>query len=110
MTTITICKDKDGSYKGFYCMGHADYAEPGDPDVVCAAVSALTIGTINSLEELTDEKITVTKNEEEAFLRCDIESTLKENSVLLMDAMVHVLEGITEEYGEEYVQIKFEEV
>jgi hypothetical protein len=110
MTTITICKDKDGSYKGFYCMGHADYAEPGEPDVVCAAVSALTIGTINSLEELTDEKITVTKNEEEAFLRCDIESTLKENSVLLMDAMVHVLEGITEEYGEEYVQIKFEEV
>ncbi len=91
-------------------MGHADYAEPGEPDVVCAAVSALTIGTINSLEELTDEKITVTKNEEEAFLRCDIESTLKENSVLLMDAMVHVLEGITEEYGEEYVQIKFEEV
>ncbi len=78
--------------------------------MVCAAVSALTIGTINSLEELTDEKITVTKNEEEAFLRCDIESTLKENSVLLMDAMVHVLEGITEEYGEEYVQIKFEEV
>lgn len=110
MTTITICKDKDGSYKGFYCMGHADYAEPGEPDVVCAAVSALTIGTINSLEELTDEKITVTKNEEDAFLRCDIESTLKENSVLLMDAMVHVLEGITEEYGEEYVQIKFEEV
>ena len=52
----------------------------------------------------------MTKNEEEAFLRCDIESTLKENSVLLMDAMVHVLEGITEEYGEEYVQIKFEEV
>ena len=91
-------------------MGHADYAEPGEPDVVCAAVSALTIGTINSLEELTDEKITVTKNEEEAFLRCDIESTLKENSVLLMDAMLHVLEGITEEYGEEYVQIKFEEV
>ncbi len=91
-------------------MGHADYAEPGEPDVVCAAVSALTIGTINSLEELTDEKITVTKNEEEAFLRCDIESALKENSVLLMDAMVHVLEGITEEYGEEYVQIKFEEV
>ena len=91
-------------------MGHADYAEPGEPDVVCAAVSALTIGTINSLEELTDEKITLTKNEEEAFLRCDIESTLKENSVLLMDAMVHVLEGITEEYGEEYVQIKFEEV
>ncbi len=91
-------------------MGHADYAEPGEPDVVCAAVSALTIGTINSLEELTDEKITVTKNEEDAFLRCDIESTLKENSVLLMDAMVHVLEGITEEYGEEYVQIKFEEV
>ena len=110
MTTITICKDKDGSYKGFYCMGHADYAEPGEPDVVCAAVSALTIGTINSLEELTDEKITVTKNEEDAFLRCDIESTLKENSVLLMDAMVHVLEGITEEYVEEYVQIKFEEV
>ncbi|MCI8695761.1 MAG: ribosomal-processing cysteine protease Prp, partial [Lachnospiraceae bacterium] len=26
MTTVVICRDKDGSYRGFYCMGHAGYA------------------------------------------------------------------------------------
>lgn len=110
MTTITIIKDKTGSYKGFYCMGHADYAKPGEPDVVCAAISALTIGTINSLDELTEEKVVVTTNEETGFLKCDFESSLQQNSIFLMDAMVHVLEGLTKEYGEQYVQVKYEEV
>ena len=40
-------------------MGHAGYAKRGRPDILCAAISALTIGTINSLEELARERLTV---------------------------------------------------
>ena len=77
MTTVVICRDRAGSYRGFTCMGHAGYARRGRPDVLCAAVSALTIGTINSLEELAGEKLRVSQNESEGFLKCDFESTLQ---------------------------------
>ena len=34
--------------------GHAGYAEEGY-DIICAAVSALTVNTINSIEQFTEE-------------------------------------------------------
>lgn len=110
MTTVVIYRDRKGSYKGFTCMGHAGYARRGKPDILCAAISALTIGTINSLEELADERLSVTENEQTGFLRCDFESVLQEKSSFLMDSMVLSLENISREYGGKYLQVKFEEV
>ena len=110
MTTVVIFKDWNGSYRGFHCMGHAEYAKKGKPDIVCAAISALTIGTINSLEELAGEKLQISQNEETGFLSCNFESTLQEKSSFLMDSMVFSLENISKEYGEKYLQVKFEEV
>lgn len=110
MTTVTVRKDKNGSYRGFYCMGHAEYAKRGKPDIICAAISALTIGTIRSLEELAGEKLKIAENAETGFLRCDFESILQEKSGFLMDSMVFSLENISREYGRKYLQVKFEEV
>ena len=110
MTTVVICKDQNGSYRGFYCMGHAEYAKKGKPDVLCAAISALTIGTVNSLEKLAGERLKTVQNEETGFLRCDFESTLQEKSSFLMDSMVFSLQNISREYGYKYLQVKFEEV
>ena len=110
MTTVVICRDKKGFYRGFYCAGHAGYAKRGRPDILCAAISALTIGTINSLEELAGERLSVTQNEDTGFLRCDFESILQEKSCFLMDSMVFSLENISREYGGKYLQVKFEEV
>ena len=91
-------------------MGHAEYAKSGGPDILCAAVSALTIGTVNSLEELAGERIQVTENEETGFLKCDFESVLQEKSSFLMDSMIFSLENLSREYGRKYLQVKFEEV
>ena len=91
-------------------MGHAGYAKRGRPDILCAAISALTIGSINSLERLAGEKLAVTENEETGFLKCDFEGTLQEKSDFLMDSMVFCLENLSREYGEKYLQVKFEEV
>lgn len=91
-------------------MGHAEYAKPGKPDVLCAAVSALTIGTVNSLEELAGERLTVSQDEKTGFLKCDFESTLQEKSNFLMDSMAFSLENISREYGQKYLQVKIEEV
>ena len=55
MINITVKKRK-GSYLDFLSKGHAGYAEEGQ-DIVCAAVSALIITTVNSLDAFTEEKI-----------------------------------------------------
>ena len=47
---------KEGRFFGFQLKGHAEYAEPGE-DILCSAVSALAINTVNSLEELTRDRI-----------------------------------------------------
>ena len=57
MTKIVIQKSKAGSYQGFYCMGHAEYAKNNDGDVLCAAISTLTTCTINALEQLGGETL-----------------------------------------------------
>ena len=95
-------------------MGHAQYAKKrlfgNSPDILCAAISMMVISTVNSLEELAGEKLTVTENEDTGFLRCDFEGILQEKSVFLMDSMVFSLENLSRKYGEQYLQVKFEEV
>ena len=91
-------------------MGHAQFAKKGEKDVLCAAISALTISTINALEELAGEKLTYVTNDETGFLKCDFQGRLQERSAFLMDAMAFSLENLSKEYGKKYLQIKFEEV
>lgn len=110
MTTVVICRTKAQKYAGFTCMGHAGYAKPGKPDILCASISVLVINTINSLEELAGETLQVTSNEETGFIRCVIESNLQDKSVFLMDTMVFGLQQLARTYGEKYLTVKFEEV
>jgi len=109
MTTITISKDKNGSYKQLTCTGHAGYANAGN-DIVCASVSVLVINTINALEELAGESFETNADETEGFINCDFTKPLQERSVFLLDAMVYGLENIQKEYGKKYLKVKFKEV
>lgn len=52
LINVYICRS-NGHYTQFYAEGHANYAERGK-DIVCAAVSALTLTLYNSLMELSD--------------------------------------------------------
>ena len=56
MIHVTIFQNKYKECVGFQTEGHAEYANPGQ-DIVCAAVSALIITTVNSLEKFTEEQI-----------------------------------------------------
>ena len=58
MTEISFYITEDDKFFGFEAEGHAGYARFGK-DIVCAAVSALTATFINSVDELTDSKISV---------------------------------------------------
>ena len=90
-------------------MGHAEYNLDG-PDVLCSAISALVINTINSLEELAGEQFETVTNEETGFIKCDFNNDLQEKSVFLLDAMVFGLKNLSKAYGKKYLQVKFEEV
>lgn len=110
MTTVTIYKTKENVYTGFTCFGHAEYVYKGKPDILCASISVLVINTINSLEELAGEDMTVAQNEDTGFIKCDFVNGLKENSLLLVDAMVFGLENLSKSYGKKYLKVKYEEV
>lgn len=49
MTTVSFF-EKDGKIVGFEFDGHANYAH--EDGIVCASLSALSISTVNSLEEI----------------------------------------------------------
>ena len=115
MTTVTFEKNEHGEYTGFTCFGHAGFAKKRlfrgyEPDILCAAISALTANTVNGLEELAGEQIIVTENAEDGFLRCEIKSQLKESSKLLIDAYVLSLTEYSKQYGTKYLTVNFKEV
>ena len=110
MTTVTVRKDQRQTYKGFTCIGHADYAGKNQPDILCAAISALVIGTLNALTELAGEKMSVDTDEKAGLIRCEFQGRLQEKSSFLLDAMVFNLENLSREYGKKYLLVKFEEV
>ncbi len=109
MTSITICKDKSGSYKKLICEGHAAFSYKGS-DIVCASVSVLLINTLNVLEELAHETMKEECNEKDGIIICEFISPLQERSIFLLDAMVYGIQNIEKEYGKKYVKVNFKEV
>ena len=55
MITITV-KREDGMYRSFRSEGHSGYADEGS-DIICAAVSALSVNALNSIESLTGDTV-----------------------------------------------------
>lgn len=81
--------------------GHAGYAEPGK-DIVCAGVTALTQTLIQSIENLTDDKIEyrISPGKVEVEYR-----NLSEKSKTLMDSFFIGICLIAEEFPE-YVKVR----
>ena len=109
MTTITFHKTKSGEYTGFTCSGHAGFDKHGN-DIVCAAVSVLVINTINSLDEIVHEDISVESDETSGYIACKFKAPLKESSKVLMASLELGLSQIVKQYEEKYCKIKFKEV
>ena len=106
MITVTIYKDSS-QYQRFTVEGHAGYAHEGF-DIICAAVSALTVNTVNSIEKFTGNKLKA--EEMNGFLTCQLKSPLSSKAELLMDSMVLGLTDIQNNYGKQYIRLIFKEV
>lgn len=106
MITVMIERNGKGRLLRFSVSGHAGYEEPGK-DIVCAGVSAVTVGAVNAIEKLTG---LVPKAEmRSGWLRAEApkggDPALDDRAQLLLEGMVAQLETIAEEYGT-YLQIQ----
>ena len=109
MTKVTIYKNVKNECVGFKALGHAGYAEEGE-DIVCAAISILTINTMNAIETFTDTDVSLETDEEIGFIEYRIEEPTKETS-LLLDTMVLGLQTMADDENyAEYIDLLFEEV
>lgn len=90
--------------------GHAEYDDPGK-DIVCAAVSALVINAVNSIEHFTDDETSCVSDEESGTITFRFSQIPSHDAALLLDSMILGLEEIEDnnEY-EPYIDIIFKEV
>lgn len=85
---------KNDVVTGFVIEGHAQYA-PWGKDIVCSAVSALSIACINAIKQLTHA--TALFKDEDDYLELDIVRPTKESN-LLTESLYLSLKSIEEQY------------
>jgi|SRR5690625_1584851 len=106
MIQVTIYKLSDGQHiTGYEVKGHALFAEAGQ-DIVCSAVSAIAVGTVNSVEALLNVHMRTIMHDGylQAFLP-EVTSEVANDVQLILQSMVVMLQTIEASYCE-YIQIK----
>ena len=76
MTKIVFFK-KNGVYHGFRETGHSEFADAGQ-DIVCAAISAMTMLIINTIEVSYGSDVEYTIDEKSADIRLIAKGALPE--------------------------------
>lgn len=109
MISINVYKNKENCIIGFELSGHANYGEYGS-DILCASVSALVINSVNSIEKFTDDEFECVEDEKDGFLLFKLTSSISDASSLLLNSLVFGLEQINNDYDNDYITLKFEEV
>lgn len=105
MVTAKIVKNSD-KYISFSCKGHSGYADSGE-DIVCSAISMLTINTANSIMALTDSEIE--PQSEDGFISWKFDD-IDDKAILLMDSLLIGLKTIEDTYSKKYLTLIIEEV
>jgi uncharacterized protein YsxB (DUF464 family) len=107
MIDILLYK-RDGMNVGYRISGHASFADRGE-DVVCAGVSVLGINTENSIDILTDDQYSLDYDDNG---RIDLMMTgsISHTSSVLLQAFEIGVNSISEQYGNDYIKIRIEEV
>lgn len=106
MVKVTIYQNQDDVYYGFRMEGHAGFAAYGN-DIVCSAISALVINTMNSIEQFTDDEYDTVLDKETDIVSLNIKSEpVSASAGLLLNSLVLGLSAIQSEYGKKYIKIK----
>lgn len=105
MIEITISRDKARDITGFKVSGHALFDEAGR-DIVCSAVSMLTINTLNAIEEfLPDEHMIVNIDRKAGLIEARLHEKPTDGSRLLLKTFHLGMVSLEEQYGRKYVKV-----
>ena len=110
MTTVTVFRRPDGSLSGFDCRGHANYADAGE-DIVCAAISALTQGTLNGLLNVLQAPVDYRIDEKDGILTAslgEVPEGKRAGAQLLLETLVSALQMIEADYAR-FLRVIFKE-
>ncbi len=91
--------------------GHAGYAKSGE-DIVCSAVSVLTLNTVNAIEQFTEIPFRVEADEKKGgFLKIlfPLEGMADHDTQLLLKTLEMGLSAIETEYNQ-YLTLNYKEV
>ena len=101
MITVHIVRDdKFNRICSFSVEGHANYAKHGE-DIVCAGVSAVSVGTVNAIEALAGVELPVkvkdgfVSSSVPSFKDVEVDSKVQ----LLLESMIVMLDTIAQSYG-----------
>ncbi len=97
-------KSETGVYNGFLAKGHAGFDAYGK-DIVCAAVSAMIINTINSIEAFTEDAFKTEADKESGQIEFELVSDVSRESELLLKSLALGLQGIEEQYGNQFIKL-----
>lgn len=102
MIEVTFQKYED-RVSSFKLTGHAD-SGPYGYDLVCAAVSAVSFGSVNAVLELCDINLDIYQGNEGGLLSVRIPHSIdisqREKASLLFEAMIISLRTIEREYNQ----------
>ncbi|MBQ9009726.1 MAG: ribosomal-processing cysteine protease Prp [Clostridia bacterium] len=107
MNSVTFVKGASGRITGFVSSGHAMSSADGTYDLVCSAVSALTITAANALETVAG--IVPRTEMEDGYLSCFLPGTpdpkQQEKAEIIFETILTGLKNIEEAYPE-YVRVE----
>ncbi|WP_042354926.1 ribosomal-processing cysteine protease Prp [Bacillus rubiinfantis] len=107
MIQAVINRSKTDEIQSFEISGHAFFAERGK-DIVCAGVSAVSVGAVNAIHELTG--VVPELDYDSGLLRCVIPDNLPEDTSrkiqILLEGMVVALRTIELDYRK-HINITF---
>ncbi len=100
MTAVTLLRAQE-MFCGFQCEGHTGYAEAGI-DIVCAAVSALTLTCVNALESVANIQVKVKRRPKNAYLQVLLPENLnleqQHDSQVLLKCLQQGIGDLAEQY------------
>jgi hypothetical protein len=112
MITVKIARDQDLGIRTITVSGHAE-SGPYGYDLVCAAVSAITFGGINSIEALCHFQPEVEQANDGGYIHFQLPSALTEEQMvkaqLLLEGLLVSMKTIEASYGK-HIQVIDQEV
>ena len=108
MTDIIFTQNADHKITGFVSKGHAGFARKGK-DIVCAAISVLTINAINAIEEIAKAEADVVQDGKEGLIKLRLLSEPDEKTETILRSLILGLKGVSADYGGRYCKVTIEE-